>query len=156
MSAMMLRRICKLLSLTAAIALFNTAALACESEETYQVTLKKLDHEEPGCLPLQFEFPRRIGHNDKARATLLVHENGQFNVENDLPISAEPSQETDIVTTSFCLPEERLEATAITVMWYYYDEKTGLTGMCTDSMATGTLRNLLEAGGTMSFTPDSR
>lgn len=134
---------------------FSAPTLACETEKTYHVTLKKLEQKQPGCLPLQFEFPRRIGHNDKASVVLVIHENGEYKYKESIPISPSPDPESETLTSTFCLPEEQLPTLNLSVSWSYYDEKTGMMGMCSDSMATGSLSELLAAGGSMTFTPFS-
>ena len=129
--------------------------MACETEKTYHVTLKKIQQDRSGCVPLQFEFPRRIGHNDKASVVLVIRENGEYKLKDSIPISQNPDPESETLTSTFCLPEEQLPTVSLSVSWSYYDEKTGMMGMCSDSMATGSLSELLAVGGSMTFEPFS-
>jgi hypothetical protein len=136
----------RLLVLVAATALFSTPALACESEGKIEISLKKQDYHHKDCIALYLEFPDHFGMFDKASVS-LGYSNGPDQLLHVVLQVDDYKKDDGKLATGFCLTEEMLKHTSVTISWDHINEHGfSQSAWCNTSMSTGNLFELLEAG----------
>lgn len=136
----------KLLSLILIGSAFSTPTMACGGEEKIKISLKKQDYDHKDCIALYLEFPDHFGIFDKASVS-LGYSNGPGQLFR-VHLQVNDYEEDDgKLTTSFCLTEEILRHSSISISWDHINEHGfSQSAWCNTITSTGNLFELMEAG----------
>lgn len=142
----MFRGIEKLLFFASAMLAFSTPTYACATETKTEISLKKPESDRKECISLYLEFPDKVGILDKPTVFLRHADGSDRFLEVILQVNDYEKNDGKL-TTSFCLAEEILRHSSISISWDHINEHGfSQSAWCNTFTDTGNLFELMEAG----------